>query len=355
MKILLPEDGSFREAVVRSDKKAERFLHQRFKTYGTLNEQKNNVIVYPTALGDQHAQNEWLIGNGLALDPDNYFIIVPNLLGNGLSSSPSNTPPPFDRANFPQVTIYDNVKLQHRLVTEQIGVQKIALVVGWSMGGLQAFQWGASYPDMVERIAPFAAVAKTWPHTFLVMDGVKAPLLAAVGFDSSRLNELTSADMRAVGRVYAGWGLSQAFYREALYRGPGYASLTDFVAGVWEDIFMKLDPHNMLPMLWTGQFADISANPAYNGDFDAALQSITALACLMPGSTDLFCTADDNKYEAQRVPHAVLKPIESSWGHLAGRGINGADNAFIIENLKRLLALRADDMDAPGISLDKQP
>ncbi|WP_201004674.1 alpha/beta fold hydrolase [Paenibacillus glycanilyticus] len=309
-----------------------------YKTYGILNEKKDNVIVYPTAFGDQHVQNEWLIGSGMALDPEKYFIIVPNLLGNGLSSSPSNTPPPFDRANFPQVTVYDNVVLQHRLLTEKFGIQKIALVVGWSLGGIQAFQWGASYPEMVERIAPFAGIAKPWPHTFVVLDSLKAALLSAVGFDSSKLDQLTFADMRAVGRVYAGWGLSHAFYRQELYREMGFDSLEDFVAGVWEDSFMKMDPHNVLAMLWTGQHADISANPSYNGDFDNALKSIKALACIMPGSTDLFCTADDNEYEANRIPHAIFKPIPSIWGHFAGRGINHEDNRFIDDHLKQLLA-----------------
>lgn len=310
-----------------------------YKTYGTLNEKKDNVIVYPTGFGDQHVQNEWLIGHGMALDPREYFIIVPNLLGNGLSSSPSNTPPPFDRENFPQVTIYDNVKFQHRLVTEAFGIHKIALVVGWSMGGIQAFQWGASYPDMVERIAPFAGAAKTWPQTYVVLDGLKAPLMAAAHFDSKNLNQLTSADMRAVGRVYAGWGVSHAFYREELYRELGFDALSDFMTGVWEDSFMKMDPHNVLAMLWTGQHADISANPTYNGDFEKALGSIKALACVMPGSTNLFCLADDNEYEAKHIPHAIYNPIESIWGHFAGRGINRADNQFIDDNLKRLLAL----------------
>ncbi|WP_340013098.1 alpha/beta fold hydrolase [Paenibacillus sp. FSL K6-1318] len=312
-----------------------------YKTHGKLNEQKDNVIVYPTAFGDQHIQNEWLIGSGMALDPEKYFIIVPNLLGNGLSSSPSNTPPPFDRANFPQITIYDNVRFQHQLLTEKFGIQKIDLVVGWSMGGIQAFQWGASYPEMVERIAPFGGIAKPWPHTFVVLEGMKASLLSAVGFDSSKLNQLSSRDMRAVGRVYAGWGLSHAFYREELYREMGFDTLEDFVAGVWENSFMNMDPHNVLAMLWTGQHADISANPSYNGDFDKALQSINALACIMPGSTDLFCTAADNEYEAKRIPNAVLKPIQSIWGHFAGRGINSADNQFIDDNLKHLLSLSA--------------
>lgn len=313
-----------------------------YKTYGTLNDKKDNVVVYPTAFGDTHVQNEWLIGNGMALDPGKYFIIVPNLLGNGLSSSPSNTPTPFDRANFPQVTIYDNVQFQHRLVTEKFGIRRIALVVGWSMGGIQSFQWGASYPDIVERIAPFAGVAKTWPHTHVVLGGMKAALMAAVRFDARKLSQLTPADMRAVGRVYAGWGVSQAFYREELFRELGFDSLADFMAGVWENSFMQMDPHNVLAMLWTGQNADISANPVYNGDFDKALRSIKALACVMPGSTDLFCTADDNEYEAKRMPNAVFHPIESIWGHFAGRGINSPDNQFIDDNLKRLLALSTE-------------
>ena len=310
-----------------------------YKTYGELNDKKDNVVIYPTAFGDQHVQNEWLIGNGKALDPNEYFIIIPNLLGNGLSSSPSNTPVPFEGANFPQVTIYDNVKLQYRLVTEKFGIQKIALVVGWSMGGIQSFQWGASYPDMVERIAPFCGGAKTWPQTYVVLDGMRAALMATIGFDSNKLNQLTSEDMRAVGRVYAGWGLSQVYYREELYREMGFSSLEDFVSGVYESSFMNMDPHNFLTMLWTGQFADISANPTYNGDFDEALRGIKAFTSIMPGSTDLFCTADENEYEAKLIPNAVFNPIESIYGHFAGRGINIADNKFIDDNLKRLLAL----------------
>ena len=313
-----------------------------YKTYGKLSDKRDNVIIYPTAFGDQHLQNEWLIGRGMALDPQKYFIIVPNLLGNGLSSSPTNTPPPFDKANFPHVTIYDNIKCQYQLLTEKFGIKKIALAVGWSMGGLQSFQWGISYPEMVERIASFCGGAKTWPQTYVVLEGMKAVLMAAIGFDSSKLTQLTSADMRAVGRVYAGWGLSQAYYRKELYRDMGYATLEEFLAGVWEKSFMKMDPHNVLAMISTGQSADISSNPLYKGDFNKALSSIKAHVCIMSGSTDLFCTAEDNKYEAKRIPNAVFKQIDSDWGHFSGRGINEEDNTFIDNNLKSLLAVSAD-------------
>ena len=85
-----------------------------YKTYGTLNAKKDNVIIQPTWYSGHHTDVEWTIGEDQALDPRQYFIIVPNMLGNGLSSSPSNTPAPYDKARFPHVTACDNVRLQHQ-------------------------------------------------------------------------------------------------------------------------------------------------------------------------------------------------------------------------------------------------
>jgi len=153
-----------------------------YKTYGKLAPARDNVIVMPTFYGGQHADTEPMMQAGRALDPDRYFIIVPNMLGNGLSSSPSNTLPPFDRAAFPNVTVYDNVVCQHRLVTQHLGISRIKLVVGFSMGAQQAFQWGALYSDIVQAIAPLCGSARTSPHNYLFLDGVKAALLADAAF-----------------------------------------------------------------------------------------------------------------------------------------------------------------------------
>ena len=142
-----------------------------YKTFGTLSPNKDNVIVYPTWYSGQHYDNEWLIGEGRALDPNKYFIIIPNMLGNGLSSSPSNTPEPYNGPRFPQVTACDNVRVQHRLVTEKFGIEHIRLVTGWSMGALQTFHWGALYPDMMDLIAPFCGSAKCSRHNFVFLEG----------------------------------------------------------------------------------------------------------------------------------------------------------------------------------------
>src|SRR6201986_568659 len=86
-----------------------------YKAFGVLNAKKDNVVVYPTWYSGQHYDNEWLIGAGRALDPEKYFIIIPNMLGNGLSSSPSNTPEPYNGPRLPQVTTYAHIGAEPRL------------------------------------------------------------------------------------------------------------------------------------------------------------------------------------------------------------------------------------------------
>jgi homoserine O-acetyltransferase/O-succinyltransferase len=124
-------------------------LHQAklaYKTYDELAPARDNVVVMPTFYGAQHPESEPMMRAGRALDPARYFIVVPNMFGNGLSSSVSNTPAPLDRAAFPCVTVYDNVVCRHRLLTEHLRIDRIRLVVGYSMGAQQAFQMARCTP-----------------------------------------------------------------------------------------------------------------------------------------------------------------------------------------------------------------
>lgn len=309
-----------------------------YKTYGKLNADKSNVIVYPTWYSGQHYDNEWLIGSGMALDPEKYFIIVPNMLGNGLSSSPSNTPEPYNLSRFPDITLYDNVTLQHRLVTEKFGIERIALVVGWSMGAQQTNQWGCLYPDMVKRIAPFCGSAKTAPHNIVFLEGVKAALTADVAWNGGWYSAPPSKGLRAVGRVYAGWGLSQPFYMQELWRELGFSSLEDFLVGYWEGFFLQKDTNNLLAMLWSWQHGDISDNPVFKGDFKKALGAIQARAVVMPAERDLYFPVADNEWEVSHMPNAECRPIPGVWGHFAGGGSSPVDTRFIDNALKELLA-----------------
>lgn len=310
-----------------------------YKTYGRLDAGKSNAILMATPFGSTHADLEWLIRPGSALDPEKYFIVTINMFGNGLSTSPSNAPHPYDRGRYPDFTIYDNVMQQHRLVREVLGVERLKLVLGFSMGGLQAFHWGALFPDMVERIAPICGAARTSPHNFVFLDGVKAALISDPNWQDGWFATTPVRGLRAVGRIYAGWALSQDFYRERLHEKLGYTSLEDFLVHGWEGTFLKRDANNLLAMLWTWQHADISANERYGGDLKKALGAIRAKALVMPSETDLYFRVEDNRREVALMPNAELRPIPSIWGHRAGNPAqNPEDQAFLNQALSELLA-----------------
>jgi homoserine O-acetyltransferase len=325
--------------VVLQSQQTIRNAKMAYKTYGTLNAAKDNAIVYPTWYSGQHYENEWLIGSDMALDPGKYFIIVPNMFGNGLSSSPSNTPEPMNKARFPKVTAYDNVRQQYRLVTEKFGIESLELVTGWSMGALQTYHWGALYPDMVKRILPFQGSAKCSRHNFVFLEGVRSALTADVAFADGFYETPPTKGIRAMARVYAGWGFSQAFYRQKLDLEMGYASLEDFLVGFWEGIFLPRDANNLLAMLWTWQNGDISNNELFKGDFPKALGAIKARAIVMPASTDLYFPPEDNAIEVSHMPNAELRIVETVWGHFAGGpGTSPADIKVLDAALRELLA-----------------
>ena len=310
-----------------------------YKTYGELAADKSNVIFYPTPFGAQHADIDWIVAEGRPLDPTKYFVVIANMFGNGLSSSPSNAIPPFDRGRAPKFTIYDNVMAQHRLLSEVFGIERIALVYGRSMGAMQAFHWGALFPDMVARICCICGSARATPHNRLFLQGLAAALTADESWRDGWFETPPRRGILAMARVYAGWAMSQAFYREETWRGIGYASLEDFVVDRWEGYIRRRDANDVLAMLWSWQQADISDNERYHGDLDAALAAISAKALIMPSESDLYFTVEDNRREVAAMPNAELRPIPSIWGHMAGSWPQGAeDGRFIDEAVRELLA-----------------
>jgi homoserine O-acetyltransferase len=309
-----------------------------YSTHGTLRPRRDNVILFPTRFYGTHADNEFLIGRGKALDPEKYFIVVPGLFGNGLSSSPSNIAPPYNAARFPHVTIYDNVMVQRRLLKERYGVERLALATGWSMGAQQAYHWAALFPECVDRLAPICGSARTSPHNHVFLEGVKAALTADTAWRGGWYRKPPSLGLRAMARCWAGWALSQSFYREGLYRRMGYTSVEDFLVGFWEGLFLQRDANNMLAQIWTWQNSDLSANSVYNGNFERALNSIKARAIVMPAKTDLYFPPEDSCIEVSHMKYAELRVIPSIWGHYAGGAANPQDVVFVDQALRELLA-----------------
>ena len=303
-------------------------------TLGSLNADKNNAIIMPTYYGGTHEHSLYLTGDGRALDPDKYFIVIVNLIGNGVSSSPSHGL----GADFPNVTIADNVRLQYRLLTEVYGVTKLALAVGHSMGAVQAYHWATLFPDFVERAAPFCGSAKISRHNFVFLEGMRGILIADPAWKGGRYEKQPLVGKRAMARAWAAWPPSAHFYRHALYETLGYASVNDFLERYWEATFCSIDANDLLAQIATWQSADISNNELHHGDFEKALASIKAKTFVMPCVSDAYFPPEDSEIEVSHMTNAEYRPIRSQWGHWAGSGRNPEDTAFIDAQLKELLA-----------------
>ena len=325
--------------VVLQSGRTSRATRLAYQTYGTLDADRSNAILFMTPFGAHHTDIEWMIAPGKALDPTRYFVIVPNLFGNGLSSSPSTAVMPGNGQRWPCFTITDNVRVQRRLLQEKFGIDRVAMACGWSMGGIQAYHWAALFPASVLRLAVLCGSARTAPHNQVFLEGVKATLTADSHFQDGRFVGFPERGLRAMGRVYAGWAMSQTFYRDELWRQTGCSSLEDYLVTLWEGNFLKRDPDNLLAHIWAWQHADISANEIYRGDFAKALGAITARALIMPGATDLYFQVEDNRLEVAAMQNAELRVIPSDWGHRAGMPVhNPQDARFIDTALGELLA-----------------
>jgi len=275
-------------------------IAKAFIAYKTFGNPCLPVIVYPSWYSGSLSDNYWLIGQDKTLDPQKYHIIVTALFGNGQSASPSNMP---DLRPFPKVLFYDNVRAQHELITKHLGIRHAYAVLGWSMGAGQTYQWGTQYPEFMDLLIPFCGSAKTSLHNQVFLEGVKSALVSAKqgssagicsgqdyagGYEPWTAEEKTTG-LKALGRVYAGWGFSQAFYRQKLYETAlGFKDLDDFMVNFWEAWSTSKDPDNMLVMLQTWQAGDVSNQEPYNGDFKLAMQGIKAKTMVMPGRTDLY-------------------------------------------------------------------
>lgn len=312
-------------------------LELSYLTIGELNEKKDNVIIYPTRYAGTHLEQGYLIGEQLALNPKDYFIIIPNMFCNGVSSSPSNTIEPLNGPNFPLITIQDNVTAQHNLVTNFFGIEKIKLVVGWSMGGQQAYQWATQYPDMVENIAAMCAHAKTSGHTHVFLEGMYAALTSDLNWNEGNYKEQPNAGKTTMAMAWAGWALGQNWFREKLYLNDGYKSPQEVLDKLWKTIYYKRDANDLLAMIRTWQEHDISNNEKFNGNIEEALSSIKANVVLMPGINDLYFPPEENKEELKSLENGKLEIIPSNYGHYAGAAKSKEDLDFVNNQIEILL------------------
>ena len=130
-----------------------------YRTYGTLNAERSNAVLFPTWFGGTSQDLDRYIGPGKLVDTGRWFVIAVDALGNGVSSSPS-TSHRQPRMAFPRLAIRDMVDSQRRLLAQELGLTRVHAVVGLSMGGMQAFQWLVSFPEALDVAIPIIGSPK---------------------------------------------------------------------------------------------------------------------------------------------------------------------------------------------------
>ncbi len=297
-----------------------------YVTHGTLNAAKDNAILMTSSLGGNHHRIDFLIGSGKAYDPAKYFIICTDAIGNGFTTSPSNSTKQHGTA-FPRYTLGDMVQSQYRLITEKFAIKKLAIVTGASMGGMQSLQWGVTHPEMMKMIVALTPLARTPPWSMVMTKAGRAALTLDPAYNNGNYTAQPEAGWRAQSNIFDSIatrtpaGLDEAFPKE-----------TDVLAFMkkQEDnrVASKLDANDWISQTYAYDAFNVG-NSTFHGDWKAALGSIKAKALLMGGPLDLLNPAEEVVRAAQAIPGAVHVTIPSKQGHFAASSFNATDVQFM--------------------------
>ena len=293
-----------------------------------------------------------------------YHVVVVAMLSNGESASPSN------KKFFPQqgeLRYSDVVRAQYALLTEGLGVKGLEAVVGFSMGGQQAYHWGVMFPTFVKRVVAICSSARTSLHNYAFLEGpisaltssidyiawraMKAKLAAGEDVGANLKEVVPKQGLKTFSRCYAAWLTSTGWFRERLFETlEGRPKSVEAWMKSWEDGYLGWDAEDLLVKARMWQMGDVSYVVPESGykeeekvklggpipddeAFKKALGSIQAKVLLMPCRTDQYFPPEDSEIEVKYLKKGTLAVIESVWGHVAGGGLNPEDTRFMNERI----------------------
>jgi homoserine O-acetyltransferase len=315
---------------------AIRDFNLTYVTHGKLNADKTNAILMVTAIGGNHHRIDYLIGPGKALDTDKFFIICTDAIGNGLTTSPSNSKLQ-PNVSFPRFNIRDMVNSQYKLVHEVFGITKLVSVVGASMGGMQALQWAVSYPDAMLSVVPIVPLAQTPAWTTGVLEMLRQSIMTDPGYQAGKYTKPVEQGMR----LWAGW-LSGVIVRTPAYQNQSASTPETAIAAlkkIQDAGWQRMDANDWIWQSYAYDAHNVGQTKGFNGNTDAALKSIRARTLILAGTGDLLNPESDAQHAAKLIPGAEYVAINDKlpMGHFSAAGATEAENALQNREIKRFL------------------
>jgi homoserine O-acetyltransferase len=285
-----------------------------YRTLGKLNDEKSNAILVPSWFTGSSENLVGLIGaNGIA-DPARFFVILVDALGNGVSSSPSNSKQQ-PRMKFPKFTIRDMVNSEYRLVTETFHLNHLHAVMGISMGGMQTFQWIVAYPDFVSRAVPIVGSPRLTAYDLLLWESEAHAIEDSKDWNGGDYTK--RPDMRVAAEIH-NLALTTPAYRVRETKPdafPGYLKKLD------ADGLARMDANDWLRQLE----AMISLN--------AATPSVVRAKVLVVASDQDHMVNPTPAVEFAETIHAPVIHLKGDCGHLA----NGCESAGFYGKVREFL------------------
>ena len=300
-----------------------------FTTHGRLDADRSNAILILPSLMADRTRHDFLIGPGRGFDPDRYFIITVDTLGNGKAISPSNSRSQAG-TKFPRFTILDMVNVQHRLVQEHLGIERLRAVAGLSMGGMQALQWAVAFPDKMRAAIAMISMARATPWVSAFWHAMRHGLAGDDADGETARSRLQSAIYHFL-LMTRHWEWYQDRFQDS------ELDLAAWLDAEAERISRRWDATDFIYQSFAEDDYDLAATCDKGARMEDALDSIEAEVMLMPSSSDLLHPASELHLAARHIRKSRLVEIDSRCGHLGGGGLDAADAVFMNREIASFL------------------
>ncbi|QWE01317.1 alpha/beta fold hydrolase [Polynucleobacter sp. JS-Mosq-20-D10] len=287
-----------------------------YAVHGDLQDQSKPLVVFLCAIGSIHHRLDFLINQSRTLDIKKTRIIAIDALGNGFSSSPSNsTEQPFFQ--FPKFTIRDMVQSQKKLL-DQLGITHVNMIIGASMGGMQALQWAVSHPDFMDYIVALTPMSKTTAWASSMTRAARESLAPHIEPNGSYDPDHAWLAWLPIMQM-----LAMRTPKECDEQFTDVPQMQDW----YEQRLRWWKSMNFHPLDWIYQSIaydthDVSKTALLNGDLAKGLGSIQAKCLIGVPSLDLFNPIEQAIHTASLIPNCALVKLDTNWGHMAASALD---------------------------------